>query len=125
MTKSFLLIAAVVATIGQTGADRWLGSWIRGNASLEIRREKTDPSRIAFTLTVTTPRGCTGEAAGETAASDLAKTAITLKAGLPTKPRADARWYLKLTSDGDLTVDEGTCGGLHGAACDFAGTYTR
>ena len=125
MTKSLLLIAAAVAMIGQAGADRWLGSWTQGNASLEIRRVKTDPSRIAFTLTVTTPRGCTGEAAGETAASDLAKTAITLKAGLPDEAARGCEMYLTLTSDGDLTVDEGTCGGLHGAACDFAGTYTR
>jgi hypothetical protein len=124
MTKP-LLCVALLATIAQAGPDRWLGSWTRGNASLEISRITAEPSRVAVHVTVTTPRGCTGEAAGDVPASELAKSAITLKAGLPDETERECEMHLKLTSDGRLTLDEGSCGALHGAACDFAGTYTR
>ena len=125
MMKPLLLVAAVLASIGQGGPDRWLGSWTRGNASLDISRDKADSSRITFRLTVTTPRGCTGEAAAEAPATELASSAITLKAGLPDETARECEMLLKLTKDGHLTLDEGSCSALHGAACDFAGTYTR
>ena len=120
-----LTVAFAVAALTQAGADRWLGSWTRDNASLEIRRDTADPARVGFRFIVTTARGCTGEAAGEVAAAELAKTAITLKAGEPDRDDRDCEMQLKLTADGDLVVDEGTCGGLHGAGCEFAGTYVR
>jgi hypothetical protein len=125
MIRLLLIVTVVVASGAQAGADRWLGEWMRDNASLDIRRDKADPTKIGFFFMVTTPRGCTGEAAGDVAAGELAKAAITLKAGVPDDAARDCEMLLKLTSDGRLTVDEGTCGALHGAACDFAGTYGR
>ena len=125
MMKPLLLVAVVLAAIAQGGLDRWLGSWTRDNASLDISRDKADSSRIGFRLTVTTPRGCTGEAAGEAPAAALANSAITLKAGLPDETTRECEMLLKLTKDGRLTLDEGSCSALHGAACDFSGTYTR
>ncbi len=125
MIRLLLIVTVVVASVAQAGTDRWLGEWTRDNASLDINRDKADPTKIGFRFMVTTPRGCTGEAAGDVASGELAKTAITLKAGLPDDPVRDCEMRLKLTSEGTLTVDEGTCSTLHGAACDFAGTYRR
>jgi hypothetical protein len=112
--------------ISQGAVDRWLGSWDRGsNATLEIVRDKTDSSTVRLTFIVTTPRGCTGEAAGQVALSELSKSAVTLKAGLPESTERDCEMRLELSADNDLVVDEGSCSSLHGAACEFSGRYRK
>ena len=124
--RTVAVAISVLIGVSQGAADRWLGSWDRGtDATIEIVKDTIDASRVRMTFTVATPRGCTGEAAGEAPAAALANSAITLKAGLPDETTRECEMLLKLTKDGRLTLDEGSCSALHGAACDFSGTYTR
>ena len=120
------VVVSTLLAVSQGAADRWLGSWERGaDATIEIVRDTSDPSRVNINVLVATPRGCTGEAAGQVAVNELSASTVTLKAGLPESRERDCRMLLELSADGDLVVDEGSCSSLHGAACEFSGRYSK